>query len=537
MEALKFFEIADVPGTMKDLNKLYRRLSLKYHPDKNSGSPESTKQYQELQMHFKRLGDYVLSNNVNMNVNNDGDQEDEQFNRDLFRDMFKKNNKDKKNQHCHVVVIERHLAKLWKPVFEKYLGQHESQGPHRQYIYKDRQYTVNDELLVSARPITVTLYDDVQEPKIHIQSGSQVHNGYYVLYELPRLYQEVRASVPPGKMALRTRPNSSNAKKASMPLIFTGNKTSNVRTLICKFQSCDFSSKVKKQLSGHYKAAHNEKFDSQRDLEDMETIVEELAQTLEDEEVEENDEMEEASQEISPAPTTPAQIKDRFQPNVTMVSTAPPVSLDPTNFNLQQEKEKLKETIGEKEKIIDELRGKMKELDKENKKLKMDIKTIKSDHADATRQSQEYCEANTVLRTKVKTYQDMEVANMEILEKYEELKKKHKKLKDKIEPGDSDNTEDSAQENADIQMLAHFKKVGSRRSPNSDRPVPQPQPSAEPSLLKCDRCIYKTISAERLKDHYKQKHFNCDLCDITLGTARALRTHNKSVHKAPGGTA
>ena len=175
VEALKFFEIADVPGTMKDLNKLYRKLSLRFHPDKNSGSAESTEKYQELQMHYKRLGDYVLSNNVNMNVNNDGDQEEEQFNRDLFRDMFNKNNTDKKNLYDHVVVIEKHLAKLWKPVFEKYLGQHEAQGPHRQYIYKDRQYTINNGDLVSARPITVTLYDDVKEPKIHVQSGSQVN--------------------------------------------------------------------------------------------------------------------------------------------------------------------------------------------------------------------------------------------------------------------------------------------------------------------------------------------------------------------------
>ena len=162
-----------------------------------------------------------------------------------------------------------------KPVFEKYLGQHESQGPHRQYIYKDHQYTVNDGSLVSVCPITVTLFDDVKEPKIHVQSGSQIHNGYFVLNELPRLYQEVRMSAP-DKRSLRERPRGFGPKE----LTGKNSKASNVKSLICKFQSCNFSSKVKKQLTGHYKAAHDEKFDSQRDLEAIEEIVEELKHSM-----------------------------------------------------------------------------------------------------------------------------------------------------------------------------------------------------------------------------------------------------------------
>ena len=182
------------------------------------------------------------------------------------------------------------------------------------------------------------------------------------------------------------------------------------------------------------------------------------------------------------------------------------------------------------------MQGKLKEVEKENKKLKSDIKKTQSDYSTAIKEAQDSCEANTELRTKVKTYQDMEVANMEMFDKYKDLQKKYTELKDKG-PSEKDKTDDSAQENIDLQILAQFKNAGSRRSPNSDRPMPNPQPSVDPELLKCNRCSFKTVSAERLKVHYKQNHFNCDLCDITLGTATALRAHNKTMHKAPGGTA
>ena len=189
---------------------------------------------------------------------------------------------------------------------------------------------------------------------------------------------------------------------------------------------------------------------------------------------------------------------------------------------------------------IAELLGKVKELEKDNRKLKTDMKKVLSDHAETSKQVQEYCGLNTELRSKVKNYQDMQVANMEILESYENLKKKYKELEEKVKPDEREKHEEE-EENIHIEILAQFKQSGSRRSPNSERPIPNQQPSVEStgpcSLFKCDRCVFKSVSEERLKNHYRQNHFNCDLCDITLGTAYALRAHNKNMHKAPGGTA
>ena len=157
-----------------------------------------------------------------------------------------------------------------------------------------------------------------------------------------------------------------------------------------------------------------------------------------------------------------------------------------------------------------------------------------------TKKVQEYCGLNTELRSRIKIYQDMEVANMDILTGFEDLKKKYKELEEKVKPGERDKgreEEDNDQENINIEILAQFKQSGYRRSPNSERPMPKSQPQVDPKLFKCDRCNFKSVSEERLKVHYKRNHFNCDLCDITLGTAHALRAHNKNLHNAPEGTA
>lgn len=44
-------------ATPEEIKKSYRRLSLKYHPDRNQGGEESTKKFQEISMAYETLGD------------------------------------------------------------------------------------------------------------------------------------------------------------------------------------------------------------------------------------------------------------------------------------------------------------------------------------------------------------------------------------------------------------------------------------------------------------------------------------------------
>ena len=244
LEALQFFEFEDVPRTIKDLNSAFRKLSLRYHPDKNSGSAESTEKYQYLQIMYKRLGDFVLSNDENGSI---GEEEDERFNRDIFRDLFNNSNKDKQNTYCHVVVIEKDLALHWKAVLDKRLGVPKTQA--HKHIYK-HQYTVNEESLVSTRPATVTLYDNAREPKIHIQSGSQVHNGYYALHELPMMYQQVRKLSPAHSAGLSSNVTAESSRGRGRPKKTSPESSaSSVSQLVCKFE-CGFSTKIQKSLEG-----------------------------------------------------------------------------------------------------------------------------------------------------------------------------------------------------------------------------------------------------------------------------------------------
>jgi len=47
----------DEDATVKEIKKAYRKLSIKYHPDRNQGDEESAKKFQEISEAYEILND------------------------------------------------------------------------------------------------------------------------------------------------------------------------------------------------------------------------------------------------------------------------------------------------------------------------------------------------------------------------------------------------------------------------------------------------------------------------------------------------
>jgi len=71
-EKENFYSVLGVPetSTAEDIKKAYRKMSLKYHPDKNNGDPESVKMFQKISEAYEVLGDAQKRNEYDMTRKN-----------------------------------------------------------------------------------------------------------------------------------------------------------------------------------------------------------------------------------------------------------------------------------------------------------------------------------------------------------------------------------------------------------------------------------------------------------------------------------
>ena len=408
-----------------------------------------------------------------------------------------------------------------------------------------KEYNLNEEVFT----ITVTLYETPKDnqPKLHIQSSSQCANNEYTLKELPSLYADVRKTTPsemirviPGDGAETSDP-AKMKKPRGRPSKQSAKSIRTVKDLVkyCKVQSCKFTTKVTRDMSAHNKIhQRDEIFDLHRNFELEESVSE----------------MDCVISENGTDP--PAQASASVPAHTPALAPAPAVSVGDSStafdfgipiqarlIQCQEEIKKSQTKLGEKDNLIEELKNKVKELEndaekmrkkfiKEEKHWELDLGEMKVELNRAMDKASSFCEENTILKEKVKTLENREIANFEIQQKYE-------RLINVVKVSTGCQTEDQ-NDDENIEVLVRHKKSGFRRTdPLSPPSGPQQNVSINTETdeeHQCNMCGFKTNSQGVLKKHISNKHHKCDLCDRVLKTPVLLRSHLREIHDKKHGT-
>ena len=124
-EAMLFMRIDMMPSSMKHLKLTFLKLSLEMHPDKNSSTREATVMYQQLQQHYRVLGDYLVANQKKDDLEDSDEIE-----------IFKAFNHAHENEKSFTIFLDTSTLQNWRSVLTGEYGPHEvPKDPNGKDIY------------------------------------------------------------------------------------------------------------------------------------------------------------------------------------------------------------------------------------------------------------------------------------------------------------------------------------------------------------------------------------------------------------------
>ena len=194
---------------------------------------------------------------------------------------------------------------------------------------------------------------------------------------------------------------------------------------------------------------------------------------------------------------------------------------------IQQELSELKKVLDEKESDVKSLEIKIRELEKlkrdqkrEIDKLQVEAQKVQKEYEKAKDKATELFEQNTMLKEEVKTHQSTAIADSQIKDMYEEVKKENEELNKKYQDVLKE-LQDRDSENENIAVLAQNKSRGFRKT--------TPASDAEPAPVNPIQEPIDVIDVSKPKNQ-------CDVCAEAFDFPDKLRTHLIEVHGKIGGT-
>jgi hypothetical protein len=173
--------------TLDFIKKRYKKLALKYHPDKNGDTKESTERFKKINEAYNYLrseGLYFV---------NEEDEDEPDGSQSIYLNVLK--NFIKSVMDGEYIDI---IAKIVNDILNK--GKHLSLKIFEDldkdtalgiYIFLSRYKSIlyiNDELLENVKQLVIQKYDNVEIYKLNPSINDVIHNNFYKLYVQEQLY-------------------------------------------------------------------------------------------------------------------------------------------------------------------------------------------------------------------------------------------------------------------------------------------------------------------------------------------------------------
>jgi len=173
--------------TLQFINKRYRKMALKYHPDKNGNTEESNE-------HFKKINEAYtyLKRESKYFENNDEDDlcDDSQS---IYLNVLKNfiNSAMDGNYSDLIAKIVNDILNKGKQIPLKIFEDLDKDTALNVYIFLSRYKSLlyfSDELLENVKQMVIQKYDNVEIYKLNPSINDLLHNNFYKLYVQEQLY-------------------------------------------------------------------------------------------------------------------------------------------------------------------------------------------------------------------------------------------------------------------------------------------------------------------------------------------------------------
>jgi len=187
-EALEILEIDSNYDelTLDFIKKRYKKLALKYHPDKNGDTEESTERFKKINEaynYLKREGLYFA----------DDDEDEPHDSQSIYLNVLKNFIKSVMDGDYidNIAKIVNDILNKGKLISFKIFENLDKDTSLNVYIFLSRYKSIlhfNEELLENVKQLVIQKYDNVEIYKLNPSINDLIHNNFYKLYVHEQLY-------------------------------------------------------------------------------------------------------------------------------------------------------------------------------------------------------------------------------------------------------------------------------------------------------------------------------------------------------------